>query len=99
MRHRILEPGAFISQYISEGFPVIDTRSEDEFTHASIPGSKNLPLLINDHRKRVGTLYKQQGKEAAVLEGFRLAGPRFHAMLEYCLNKFSSRSVFLYCWR
>lgn len=56
---------------------VVDTRSEGEYEHAHIPGAKNLPLLNNDERAKVGTCYKQKGREEAVLLGFDLVGHKF----------------------
>lgn len=56
---------------------IIDARSPSEYRHAHIPGALNLPLLDDEHRKIIGTLYKQAGREAAVLKGFDLVGPKF----------------------
>src|SRR3954447_25566958 len=38
---------------------VIDVRSESEYGEDHIPGALNCPVLDNDERTRVGTLYKQ----------------------------------------
>ena len=38
---------------------IIDTRSESEFAEDHIPGAVNYPVLNDDERARVGTLYKQ----------------------------------------
>lgn len=56
---------------------IFDARSPSEYRHAHIPGALNLPLLDDEHRKIIGTLYKQAGREAAVLKGFDLVGPKF----------------------
>ncbi len=58
-------------------FPVLDTRSEGEYEHAHIPEAKNLPLLNNEERAKVGTCYKQKGREEAILLGFDLVGHKF----------------------
>jgi tRNA 2-selenouridine synthase len=79
--------------------PVVDVRSEDEFAHGHIPGSINVPLLTNEHRVQVGTLYKQMGKEAAVLKGFQLAGPRFYDIFKAVRKVSDNRRISIYCWR
>ncbi|WP_269431243.1 rhodanese-like domain-containing protein, partial [Crocosphaera watsonii] len=38
---------------------IIDVRSENEFAEDHIPGAINLPVLNNQERKKVGTIYKQ----------------------------------------
>ena len=38
---------------------IIDVRSEDEYAEDHVPGAVNCPVLNNDERARVGTLYKQ----------------------------------------
>lgn len=76
-----------------------DTRSEDEYAHAHIPGAVNLPLLRNEERKTVGTLYKNKGREAAILKGFELVSPRAEEMVETARKMAASESVHLYCWR
>jgi tRNA 2-selenouridine synthase len=57
--------------------PVFDARSEGEYAHAHIPGAISLPLLNNEEREKVGTCYKQKGREEAVLLGFDLVGGKF----------------------
>ncbi len=42
-----------------------------------IPGAINIPLFTNEDRVIIGTLYKKQGKEPAMLKGMELASPRF----------------------
>ncbi len=81
------------------GLPAIDVRSEGEFAQGHIPGSINIPLLTNEHRVQVGTLYKQMGKEAAVLKGFQLAGPRFYDIFKSVRKVSEDHGVSVYCWR
>ncbi|MDF2158991.1 tRNA 2-selenouridine(34) synthase MnmH [Algoriphagus sp. CAU 1675] len=79
--------------------PIIDARSEGEFAQSHIPGAFNLPILNNQERVIVGTLYKQKGSEEATLKGFELVGPRFHQIQKEAISKFPDRKVILYCWR
>jgi tRNA 2-selenouridine synthase len=38
---------------------IIDVRSPAEFAEDHLPGAINLPVLSDDERARVGTIYKQ----------------------------------------
>ncbi|MBK7964534.1 MAG: tRNA 2-selenouridine(34) synthase MnmH [Bacteroidetes bacterium] len=78
---------------------LFDTRSEKEFEKACIPGAISLPLLNNEHRHIIGTIYKEQGREAAVLKGFELVGPVFHEKLKTVRDLAGDKEVFVYCWR
>lgn len=78
---------------------LIDVRSEDEYSHAHIPGAVNIPLLRNPERVVVGTLYKQQGRDAAVKAGFEFAGPRFSELYDQFNLLSSQQEVVFYCWR
>lgn len=86
-------------QQISEQVPIIDVRSEKEFLKGHFPGSISFPILQNDEREKVGTAYKQKGRETAVILGFALVGPKFSKYLQLALEKFSEKKVALYCWR
>lgn len=44
---------------------VIDVRSPAEFALDHIPGSVNYPVLDNEERAKIGTLYKQVSPFAA----------------------------------
>ena len=55
---------------------VVDVRSPVEFEAGHIPGSVNMPLFTNEQRAAVGTSYKQQGRQPAILLGLDAVGPR-----------------------
>ena len=46
---------------------IIDVRSPSEFAHSHIPGARNLAVLSDEERERVGTLYKHNPFEAKLL--------------------------------
>ena len=93
------EVSEFMQLLVPGKIPVIDSRSENEYSHAHIPGALNLPLLNNSERIEVGTLFRQQGREAAVQAGFRLVGPRFYEIIIKANEIAPSKEVLLYCWR
>lgn len=84
---------------ITAPLPILDVRSEGEFAHAHFPNSFSLPLLNNEERSIVGTVYKQQGNEAAVLKGYELVGPRFTHFIVEAKKIAPNKEVGVYCWR
>ena len=78
---------------------IIDVRSESEFLQGHIPGSFNFPILNNEERAIVGTTYKKQGSNQAVLEGIRLTGPRLHKLVEQVQQAVGTQEALAYCWR
>ena len=50
-----------LPQLYAHGYDaVIDVRSPAEYAEDHLPGAINLPVLDNEERARVGTIYKQQ---------------------------------------
>jgi tRNA 2-selenouridine synthase len=100
MQMRVFEIEEFLLNYkLSPKAVLVDTRSTSEFLKASIPGAVSLPLLDNESRSIIGTIYKKEGREAAVLKGFELEGPRFHEKIRRALDLAPQKEVFIYCWR
>ena len=83
----------------ADGLPVIDVRAPAEFTHGHIPGAVSLPLFSDEERARVGTTYKKQGREAAILLGFELTGPKWSGFIRRALELAPQKKVVLHCWR
>lgn len=54
--------------------PLLDVRSESEFSRSNMPFSVNIPILSDPERAAVGTCYKQKGKELAMSLGHSLVG-------------------------
>ena len=79
--------------------PVLDVRTPAEFAQGHIPGALNLPLFSNEERIAVGTTYKQQGREAAILLGFELTGPKWAGYIRTALEMAPSKKVMIHCWR
>jgi tRNA 2-selenouridine synthase len=80
-------------------FPVIDVRSEGEFSEGHVRAASNIPILNNEERKAVGTDYKQKGKEVAITTGFRLVEPRLKAMMEHASRVARGSEILVHCWR
>ncbi|MEZ4908615.1 MAG: tRNA 2-selenouridine(34) synthase MnmH [Saprospiraceae bacterium] len=91
-----------IAEFLKQTSPVIDVRSPAEFLKGHFPGAYNIPLLSNEERAVIGTLYKQKGREEAILKALELTGPKM-AKYVYELNEilenYSERKIRIYCWR
>lgn len=88
-----------IEDFLRLPYPVLDVRSPGEFARGHIPGAVNVPLFTDDERAMVGTTYKRDGRDAAVLEGLRVIGPRMAAMVEHAAEVAPDRRVRVHCWR
>ncbi len=64
-----------------------------------MPGAFNLPLFDNRERARVGTTYKETGKEAAVLLGLELVGPKMRSLAEEARRCAPEGQALVHCWR
>jgi tRNA 2-selenouridine synthase len=84
---------------MSQPVPLLDVRSPAEFEQGHIPGAINVALFTNEERARVGTIYKTQGKDEAVLEGLRIVGPKMASMVEQALEIAPDRKLKVHCWR
>ncbi|NEU09965.1 tRNA 2-selenouridine(34) synthase MnmH [Flavihumibacter sp. R14] len=79
--------------------PVVDVRTPLEYDHAHIPGAFNLPIFSNEERVKVGTTYKQEGREAAILLGFDLTGPKWSGFIKTALEIAPDKKIGVHCWR
>ena len=78
---------------------VLDVRTPGEFAQGYLPGAHHLPLFSNEERAEIGTLYKQAGREAAMLRGFDLVGPKLRRMVEAAQALVVGDEVLVHCWR
>lgn len=84
---------------LPENIPVVDVRTPAEFEQAYITGAYNIPLFSNDERVQVGTTYKQVGREAAILLGFDLTGPKWSGFIKSAMEIAPDKQVAVHCWR
>ncbi|MDP4253065.1 MAG: tRNA 2-selenouridine(34) synthase MnmH [Bacteroidota bacterium] len=82
-----------------ERIPVADVRTPSEFMQGHIPGAVNIPLFTNEERVAVGTTYKQEGREAAVLLGFDLTGGKWSGFIREAFIVAPDKKIALHCWR
>ncbi|HEY4334766.1 MAG TPA: tRNA 2-selenouridine(34) synthase MnmH [Puia sp.] len=79
--------------------PIVDVRTPAEFAHGHTPGAVNIPLFTNEERVVVGTAYKQQGREAAILLGFDLTGSKWSGFIRRALEIAPEKKLAVHCWR
>ncbi|MFO1175840.1 MAG: tRNA 2-selenouridine(34) synthase MnmH [Paracoccaceae bacterium] len=79
---------------------VIDVRSPAEYAEDHLPGAINLPVLDDEERARVGTIYKQQSPFLARKVGAALVARNAARHLEGPLSDLSGGwRPLVYCWR
>lgn len=92
---------------LAEKYPVIDVRSPAEFRQGHIPGAHNIPLFNNEERAKVGTDYKQIGRQAAIRQGLEIVGPKLSSFISETEKILCSKlpteaytaTVLIHCWR
>jgi tRNA 2-selenouridine synthase len=79
---------------------IIDTRSPAEFADDHIPGAINCPVLSDDERARVGTIYKQVSPFEARKLGATLTARNIANTIEtHFMDRPKTWRPLIYCWR
>jgi len=78
----------------------IDVRTPSEFAEDHVPGAVNWPVLDDNERVRVGTMYAQVSAFEARKMGAALVARRIAGIVEhYTLHKPREWQPVVYCWR
>jgi tRNA 2-selenouridine synthase len=89
-----------LASSMAEFDAIIDVRSPAEFALDHIPGAINLPVLNNEERIEIGTLYKQVSPFAAKKLGAAYVSRNIANYLESSLINFPREwRPLIYCWR
>ncbi len=79
---------------------ILDVRSPAEFAEDHVPGALNVPVLDDEERARVGTLYKQVSPFAARKVGAALVARNIARHLEAHFSEYPRTwRPLVYCWR
>jgi len=78
---------------------IVDVRSPSEYAADHIPGAINCPVLSDEERVRVGTLYKQSPFEAKKIGAAIISRNIAHHLETIWLDKPKSWNPLIYCWR
>ena len=78
---------------------IIDVRSPAEFEKGHIPGAFSIPLFDNEERAIIGTIYKQQSKEAAITRGYDFVNPKLDNYISESEKVAPNKIIAVHCWR
>ena len=79
---------------------IIDVRSPAEFAEDHVPGAINLPVLSNEERAEVGTIYVQDSPfRARKVGGALVAKNAAHHLQTALADKDGAWRPLVYCWR
>ena len=84
---------------LADSIPVIDVRTPAEYKQGHIPTAHNIPLFSNKERKSVGTSYKQQGQQEALIKGLDFAGPKMTSFVRKAHKIAQHNKLLVHCWR
>src|SRR5688572_14839610 len=79
---------------------IIDVRSPVEHEAEHIPGCVNDPLLSDDERAIIGTIYKNEGEVTARRRALIFISPKIPQIVDDILiRRKSGQPVVVHCWR
>lgn len=83
----------------AEQLPVLDARAPKEYEIGHIPQALSFPIFSDEERARIGTAYKQQGHDPAVLIGLDLFGPKMSQFVREAEKLAPTKELLVHCWR
>jgi tRNA 2-selenouridine synthase len=83
----------------ADSIPVIDVRTPAEYKQGHIPAAHNIPLFSNKERKSVGTSYRQEGQQEALIKGLDFAGPKMTSFVRKAHKIARQKQLLVHCWR
>lgn len=81
-----------------KGAIFIDTRTPKEFVDDHLPDAINVPILNNEERVIVGTLYKQVSQEKAIEVGMDFYKKNVPSILK-AVEPYKEKTLIVHCWR
>ncbi|MTI57360.1 tRNA 2-selenouridine(34) synthase MnmH [Geosporobacter ferrireducens] len=78
----------------------IDVRSPSEYKESTIVGAVNFPILNDEERAEVGTVYRKENHQKAISLGVKYASYKLPILYEQILdyqNKYEQ--IIFFCWR
>lgn len=90
-----------IEEFIQKAaqLPVLDVRAPKEYAVGHIPQAHSFPIFDDEQRAVIGTAYKQQGHDPAVLMGLDLFGPKMSAFVKEAEKLAQDKELLVHCWR
>jgi len=78
---------------------LIDVRSPSEYLQGHISGAINIPVFSDEERAIVGTIYKKQGPDIAILKGLEFAGAKMAELAKQAKKIAQNKQLIIHCWR
>lgn len=95
-----LQPGSEFFKRLDQFDTIVDVRSPSEYAEDHIPGAINCPVLNDEERARVGTIYKQVNPFDAKKIGAALVAKNIALHIEQqFIDKPRNWKPLIYCWR
>ncbi len=104
-----IAPPSKIDDFRKTKGQLVDVRSPAEFAQGHWPGAINIPIFSNEQRAKIGTTYKQDDREKAILLGIQYVGGSIQRIREDLkrLSKHKNKTILfncsnqlrVYCWR
>lgn len=93
-------PATFLS-LLRDDVPLLDVRAPIEFHRGAFPAAYNIPLLDDEERAQVGSMYKRSGQDAAITLGHRLVAGHNKAQRIRAWEQWlqAHPGAWLYCFR
>lgn len=89
-----------VEEAINKDCIFIDVRSPGEFEEGAIPGAINIPVLDDEERAIVGTLYKQEGTREAKRKGIEIISSKLNDIYRKVENEeLKGKDIVIYCSR
>ncbi len=76
----------------------LDTRSPAEFAEDHLPGAVNIPILSDEERAVIGTIYKQVSQQQALEQGKQFFHEKVPSFLKE-MEKYKDKQIIVNCWR
>lgn len=95
----VISPQEYFTDASWQTYALLDVRSPGEYTEGKLPGANSLALFSDEERAKVGTLYKQDSPDAALLEGLDIAGSKMRWLVEEARRLAPNNKVVVHCWR
>ena len=100
MKYPVLLPFTDIYPQLDQFDAILDVRSPSEFAEDHIPGAINCPVLNDEERQRVGTMYKQVNAFEAKKVGAALVARNIARHIDALFaDKPRDWKPLIYCWR
>ena len=93
-----------VTDFRNLNVPIIDVRSQSEYSQGHWPGAINIPLFTDNERDLIGKSYKKESRIKAIFNGLKITLPKTTELLKTIMEvtkekEEEHKSLRIYCWR